>query len=92
MQVVIANDFAITQFQFLIDLLLVHGRWLYIQITKVGMATFSLPFVGLLSSYLSTFNLRNWLIGGGLFSTKIMFTQFWFTLYTGFLGQHFYDD
>jgi phospholipid-transporting ATPase len=26
MQVVIANDFAIAQFQFLIDLLLVHGR------------------------------------------------------------------
>ncbi len=56
MQVVITNDFAITQFQFLIYLFLVHGRWSYIEITKVGMATFSLLFVGLLSSDLSTFN------------------------------------
>ncbi len=56
MQIVITNDFAITQFQFLIDLFWVHGRWSYIQIIKVGMATSNLPFVGLLSSDLSTFN------------------------------------
>jgi P-type E1-E2 ATPase len=56
MQAVIINDFAITQFQFLMELLLVHSKWSYIQITKVAMATFSLPFVGLLSFGLSTFN------------------------------------
>jgi len=50
------SDFAIAQFQFLTDLLLVNGRRLYILITKVGMATSSFPFVGLFSSYLSTFN------------------------------------
>jgi hypothetical protein len=56
MQAVMASDFAIAQFRFLTDLLLVHGRWSYIRITKVGMATSSLPFAGLLSSDLSTFN------------------------------------
>jgi P-type E1-E2 ATPase len=36
MQAVMASDFAIAQFRFLKDLLLVHGRWSYIRITKVG--------------------------------------------------------
>ncbi|XP_002961083.2 phospholipid-transporting ATPase 3 [Selaginella moellendorffii] len=35
MQAVMASDFAIAQFRFLTDLLLVHGRWSYIRITKV---------------------------------------------------------
>ncbi len=56
MQAVMASDFAIAQFRFLTDLLLVHGRWSYIRITKVGMATSSLPFAGSLSSDLSIFN------------------------------------
>jgi phospholipid-transporting ATPase len=56
MQAVMASDFAIAQFRFLTDLLLVHGRWSYIRITKVGMATSSLPFAGSLSSDFSIFN------------------------------------
>jgi len=36
MQAVMASDFAIAQFRFLTDLLLVHGRWSYIRICKVG--------------------------------------------------------
>ncbi len=56
MQAVMASDFAIAQFRFLTDLLLVHGRWSYIRITKVGMATSGLPFAGSLSSDLSIFN------------------------------------
>ncbi|XP_074589992.1 phospholipid-transporting ATPase 3-like [Curcuma longa] len=35
MQAVMASDFAIAQFRFLKDLLLVHGRWSYIRLCKV---------------------------------------------------------
>ncbi|VFQ61243.1 unnamed protein product [Cuscuta campestris] len=35
MQAVMASDFAIAQFRFLTDLLLVHGRWSYMRICKV---------------------------------------------------------
>ncbi|URE37000.1 ATPase, class [Musa troglodytarum] len=35
MQAVMASDFAIAQFRFLTDLLLVHGRWSYIRLCKV---------------------------------------------------------
>lgn len=35
MQAVMASDFAIGQFRFLTDLLLVHGRWSYLRICKV---------------------------------------------------------
>lgn len=35
MQAVMASDFAIAQFRFLTDLLLVHGRWSYLRISKV---------------------------------------------------------
>ncbi|GLU03014.1 hypothetical protein SLE2022_202360 [Rubroshorea leprosula] len=67
MQAVMASDFAIAQFRFLKDLLLVHGRWSYLRICKVVMYFFYKNL---------TFTL----------------TQFWFTFYTGFSGQRFYDD
>ena len=35
MQAVMASDFAIAQFRFLTDLLLVHGRWSYMRLCKV---------------------------------------------------------
>ncbi|KAL0447089.1 UNVERIFIED_CONTAM: Phospholipid-transporting ATPase 3 [Sesamum latifolium] len=35
MQAVMASDFAIAQFRFLTELLLVHGRWSYLRICKV---------------------------------------------------------
>ena len=37
MQAVMASDFAIAQFRFLTDLLLVHGRWSYLRICKVQL-------------------------------------------------------
>ncbi|GAB4839904.1 Phospholipid-transporting ATPase 3 [Ancistrocladus abbreviatus] len=40
MQAVMASDFAIAQFRFLTDLLLVHGRWSYIRVSKVVMYFF----------------------------------------------------
>lgn len=40
MQAVMASDFAIAQFRFLTDLLLVHGRWSYLRLCKV----LSFPF------------------------------------------------
>lgn len=40
MQAVMASDFAIAQFRFLTDLLLVHGRWSYLRICKVICLTF----------------------------------------------------
>jgi len=36
MQAVMASDFAIAQFRFLADLLLVHGRWSYLRICQVS--------------------------------------------------------
>lgn len=38
MQAVMASDFAIAQFRFLTDLLLVHGRWSYLRICKVDFS------------------------------------------------------
>jgi phospholipid-transporting ATPase len=35
MQAVMASDFAIAQFRYLTDLLLVHGRWSYLRLCKV---------------------------------------------------------
>jgi len=35
MQAVMASDFAVAQFRFLTDLLLVHGRWSYLRISKI---------------------------------------------------------
>ncbi|KAH9606858.1 hypothetical protein KSS87_020266 [Heliosperma pusillum] len=40
MQAVMASDFAIAQFRFLTELLLVHGRWSYIRICKVVLYFF----------------------------------------------------
>lgn len=45
MQAVLAADFAIAQFRFLTELLLVHGRWSYIRLSKVTYcSTFALKF------------------------------------------------
>ncbi|KAH9709261.1 phospholipid-transporting ATPase 3 [Citrus sinensis] len=41
MQAVMASDFAIAQFRFLTDLLLVHGRWSYLRICKDVSASLS---------------------------------------------------
>lgn len=38
MQAVMASDFAIAQFRFLTDLLLVHGRWSYLRLCKVFLS------------------------------------------------------
>jgi magnesium-transporting ATPase (P-type) len=35
MQAVMAADFAVAQFRFLVDLLLVHGRWNYERVALV---------------------------------------------------------
>lgn len=40
MQAVMASDFAIAQFRFLTDLLLVHGRWSYLRLCKVGLSLY----------------------------------------------------
>lgn len=45
MQAVMASDFAIAQFRYLTDLLLVHGRWSYHRISKVNLFFPSFPFL-----------------------------------------------
>ncbi|CAL5188826.1 unnamed protein product [Lathyrus oleraceus] len=40
MQAVMASDFAIAQFRYLADLLLIHGRWSYLRICQVVMYFF----------------------------------------------------
>ncbi|OVA11949.1 Cation-transporting P-type ATPase [Macleaya cordata] len=56
MQAVMASDFAIAQFRFLTDLLLVHGRWSYIRICKVVMYFFYKNLTFTLTQFWFTFN------------------------------------
>lgn len=45
MQAVMASDFAIAQFRYLTDLLLVHGRWSYLRLCKVQFSSLQCRFV-----------------------------------------------
>ncbi|KAI3901768.1 hypothetical protein MKW98_013883 [Papaver atlanticum] len=56
MQAVMASDFAIAQFRFLTDLLLVHGRWSYIRICKVVMYFFYKNLTFTLTQFWFTFH------------------------------------
>ncbi|XP_078436799.1 aminophospholipid ATPase 3 isoform X2 [Wolffia australiana] len=55
MQAVMAADFAIAQFRFLTDLLLVHGRWSYLRLCKVIMYFFYKNFTFTLTQFWFTF-------------------------------------
>ncbi|TYH73969.1 hypothetical protein ES332_D05G365900v1 [Gossypium tomentosum] len=55
MQAVMASDFAIAQFRFLEDLLLVHGRWSYIRLCKVVMYFFYKNLAFTLTQFWFTF-------------------------------------
>ncbi|GAB2280370.1 Phospholipid-transporting ATPase 3 [Dionaea muscipula] len=55
MQAVMASDFAIAQFRFLTDLLLVHGRWSYIRISKVVLYFFYKNLTFTLTQFWFTF-------------------------------------
>ncbi|GLT86354.1 hypothetical protein SLE2022_044990 [Rubroshorea leprosula] len=56
MQAVMASDFAIAQFRFLKDLLLVHGRWSYLRICKVVTYFFYKNLTFTLTQFWFTFN------------------------------------
>ncbi|XP_039003611.1 phospholipid-transporting ATPase 3-like isoform X2 [Hibiscus syriacus] len=56
MQAVMASDFAIAQFRFLEDLLLVHGRWAYIRLCKVVMYFFYKNLAFTLTQFWFTFS------------------------------------
>lgn len=56
MQAVMASDFAIAQFRFLTDLLLVHGRWSYLRICKVVTYFFYKNLTFTLTQFWFTFN------------------------------------
>ncbi|KAH7856369.1 hypothetical protein Vadar_000649 [Vaccinium darrowii] len=56
MQAVMASDFAIAQFRFLTDLLLVHGRWSYLRICKVVMYFFYKNLTFTLTQFWYTFH------------------------------------
>lgn len=51
MQAVMASDFAIAQFRFLTDLLLVHGRWSYLRISKVNCFPFFSCEIGVINKF-----------------------------------------
>ncbi|KAM7269267.1 hypothetical protein ACFE04_024764 [Oxalis oulophora] len=55
MQAVMASDFAIAQFRFLTDLLLVHGRWSYLRVCKVVMYFFYKNLTFTLTQFWFTF-------------------------------------
>ncbi|KAJ4711220.1 Phospholipid-transporting ATPase [Melia azedarach] len=55
MQAVMASDFAIAQFRFLTDLLLVHGRWSYLRICKVVLYFFYKNLTFTLTQFWFTF-------------------------------------
>uniref|UniRef100_A0A3Q7GD55 Phospholipid-transporting ATPase n=1 Tax=Solanum lycopersicum TaxID=4081 RepID=A0A3Q7GD55_SOLLC len=94
MQAVMSSDFAIAQFRFLTDLLLVHGRWSYLRICKVYLH----PVCSLQTFMVCTGGYVIWKfyvqVVTYFFYKNLMFTltQFWFTFRTGFSGQRFYDD
>ncbi|XP_027096446.2 phospholipid-transporting ATPase 3 isoform X1 [Coffea arabica] len=56
MQAVMASDFAIAQFRFLTDLLLVHGRWSYLRICKVVTYFFYKNLMFTLTQFWFTFH------------------------------------
>ncbi|XVE84951.1 hypothetical protein DITRI_Ditri17bG0052900 [Diplodiscus trichospermus] len=56
MQAVMASDFAIAQFRFLKDLLLVHGRWSYLRLCKVVTYFFYKNLTFTLTQFWFTFN------------------------------------
>ncbi|XP_022776002.1 phospholipid-transporting ATPase 3-like isoform X2 [Durio zibethinus] len=56
MQAVMASDFAVAQFRFLNDLLLVHGRWSYLRLCKVVMYFFYKNLTFTLTQFWFTFN------------------------------------
>ena len=97
MQAVMASDFAIAQFRFLTDLLLVHGRWSYIRICKVciyfSVSLLFSPKCGCepVTIFWFFFFLQ---VVTYFFYKNLTFTltQFWFTLQAGFSGQRYYDD
>ncbi|RZB99428.1 Phospholipid-transporting ATPase 3 isoform C [Glycine soja] len=55
MQAVMASDFAIAQFRYLADLLLVHGRWSYLRICKVVIYFFYKNLTFTLTQFWFTF-------------------------------------
>ncbi|CAJ1939977.1 unnamed protein product, partial [Sphenostylis stenocarpa] len=55
MQAVMASDFAIAQFRYLADLLLVHGRWSYLRICKVVLYFFYKNLTFTLTQFWFTF-------------------------------------
>ncbi|XP_019421458.1 PREDICTED: phospholipid-transporting ATPase 3-like [Lupinus angustifolius] len=55
MQAVMASDFAIAQFRYLADLLLVHGRWSYFRICKVVLYFFYKNLTFTLTQFWFTF-------------------------------------
>jgi len=98
MQAVMASDFAIAQFRYLTDLLLVHGRWSYLRVCKV-LCFLNCNVYCLILSYILVFHvvtLENVLLQVVLYffykNLTFTLTQFWFTFQTGFSGQRFYDD
>lgn len=94
MQAVMSSDFAIAQFRFLTDLLLVHGRWSYLRICKVYLhLVFFVQTCMVCSGSYVIWNFSMQVVTY-FFYKNLMFTltQFWFTFRTGFSGQRFYDD
>ncbi|XP_052727588.1 phospholipid-transporting ATPase 3 isoform X1 [Vigna angularis] len=55
MQAVMASDFAIAQFRYLADLLLVHGRWSYLRVCKVVLYFFYKNLTFTLTQFWFTF-------------------------------------
>ncbi|TKY58773.1 Phospholipid-transporting ATPase 3 [Spatholobus suberectus] len=55
MQAVMASDFAIAQFRYLADLLLVHGRWSYLRLCKVVIYFFYKNLTFTLTQFWFTF-------------------------------------
>ncbi|MED6211369.1 Phospholipid-transporting ATPase 3 [Stylosanthes scabra] len=55
MQAVMASDFAIAQFRYLEDLLLVHGRWSYLRVCKVVLYFFYKNLTFALTQFWFTF-------------------------------------
>jgi phospholipid-transporting ATPase len=78
MQAVLASDYALAQFRFLTDLLLVHGRWDYQRVSRLIVYCFYKNFVFAMSqawfSFFSGFSGQTIFDGGGISVYNVFFT------------------
>lgn len=93
-QAVNSSDFAIAQFRFLRQLILIHGRWNFIRLSKVVL--FSFYKNALLVALLSTYNFRTLFSGTTIYDSWVIsmlnFLASWPILFVGMFDRDLEKD